>query len=53
MIKLKNIEILKYKSFTTPQSINIEEDITVLVGMNESGKTSVLECLAKTNYFED
>jgi hypothetical protein len=26
MIKLKNIEILKYKSFTTPQSINIEED---------------------------
>ncbi|WP_228140057.1 AAA family ATPase, partial [Acinetobacter pittii] len=36
-----------------PQSINIEEDITVLVGMNESGKTSVLECLAKTNYFED
>ncbi|NUF65539.1 AAA family ATPase, partial [Acinetobacter bereziniae] len=27
-------------------------DITVLVGMNESGKTSILECLAKTNYFE-
>lgn len=53
MIKLKNIEILKYKSFTTPQSIKIEEDITVLVGMNESGKTSILECLAKTNYFDD
>ena len=53
MISLKNIEILKYKSFTTPQSIKIEDDITVLVGMNESGKTSVLECLAKTNYFEN
>ncbi|MBJ8501841.1 MULTISPECIES: AAA family ATPase [Acinetobacter] len=52
MIKLKNIEILKYKSFTTPQSVHIEDDITVLVGMNESGKTSILECLAKTNYFE-
>lgn len=52
MIKLTNIEILKYKSFTTPQSIQIEDDITVLVGMNESGKTSILECLAKTNYFE-
>ncbi|USI86608.1 AAA family ATPase [Acinetobacter johnsonii] len=52
MISLKNIEILKYKSFTTPQSVKIENDITVLVGMNESGKTSVLECLAKTNYFE-
>nr|WP_279324166.1 AAA family ATPase [Acinetobacter sp. NIPH1876] len=23
-----------------------------MVGMNESGKTSILECLAKTNYFE-
>ncbi|NUG09730.1 AAA family ATPase, partial [Acinetobacter bereziniae] len=52
MIKLTNIEILKYKSFTTPQSVYIEDDITVLVGMNESGKTSILECLAKTNYFE-
>lgn len=52
MIKLTNIEILKYKSFTTPQSLHIEDDITVLVGMNESGKTSILECLAKTNYFE-
>ncbi|WP_270382729.1 AAA family ATPase [Acinetobacter guillouiae] len=52
MIKLTNIEILKYKSFTTPQSVQIEDDITVLVGMNESGKTSILECLAKTNYFE-
>ncbi|WP_171496818.1 hypothetical protein [Acinetobacter oleivorans] len=39
MIKLKNIEILKYKSFTTPQSINIEEDITVLVGMMCAEKT--------------
>ncbi|MFP0398942.1 AAA family ATPase [Acinetobacter nosocomialis] len=52
MIKLKNIEILKFKSFTLPQKIVVENDLTVLVGMNESGKTSVLECLAKTNYFE-
>lgn len=53
MIKLKKIEILKYKSFTTSQTIEIEDDLTVFVGMNESGKTSILECLAKTNYFED
>jgi len=52
MIKLKKIEILKYKSFTTYQTTEVENDLTVLVGMNESGKTSVLECLAKTNYFE-
>lgn len=53
MIKLKKIEILKYKSFTSSQVVDIEDDLTVLVGMNESGKTSVLECLAKTNYFEN
>lgn len=53
MIKLRHVEILKYKSFNEPQSIDIEDDITVLVGMNESGKTAVLECIAKTNYFEN
>lgn len=53
MIKLKHVEILKYKSFNEPQSIDIEDDITVLVGMNESGKTAILECIAKTNYFEN
>ena len=52
-MKLKSVEILKYKSFEEPQKFDIENDITILVGMNESGKTSALEVIAKTNYFQE
>lgn len=52
-MKLKNVVIHKYKSFETEQGFNLEDDITILVGMNESGKTSALEAIAKTNYFQD
>jgi predicted ATP-dependent endonuclease of OLD family len=51
MIKLTKATIKKYKSIESDQSFQIESDVTVFVGMNESGKTSVLESLAKTNYF--
>ena len=53
MIKLTKATIYRYKSIETEQSFNVEDDVTVLVGMNESGKTSLLEALAKVNYFED
>lgn len=52
MIKLIKADIVRYKCIEKEQSFNVEDDITVLVGMNESGKTSILEALAKTNYFE-
>lgn len=52
-MKLKKVEIKKYKSFEESQKFEIENDITILVGMNESGKTSALEAIAKTNYFQD
>ena len=52
MIALKAATIHKYKSIETEQTLNLNQDITVLVGLNESGKTSILEALAKTNYFE-
>lgn len=52
-IKLKKVIIYKYKSFIEPQEVDIEDDITVLVGKNESGKTAFLECLAKSNYFQE
>jgi predicted ATP-dependent endonuclease of OLD family len=52
-MKLKKVEIKKYKSFEESQKFEIEDDITILVGMNESGKTSALEAIAKTNYFQD
>jgi hypothetical protein len=49
---LTKATIHKYKCIENAQSFDIEPDITVLVGMNESGKTSILEALAKVNYFE-
>lgn len=50
---LSKITIHKYKSFESDQEVDLSDDITILVGMNESGKTSILEAIAKTNYFTD
>ena len=52
MITLKKATIYKYKCIENTQTFEIEPDVTVLVGMNESGKTSLLEALAKVNYFD-
>lgn len=52
MIKLKKVEINKYKSFLEKQEIDIEDGVTRVVGKNESGKTALLEAMAKFNYFE-
>jgi len=52
-MKLKEVTIHKYKSFESKQKFELENDITILVGMNESGKTSALEAIAKTNYFQN
>lgn len=52
MITLKKATVHKYKCVENGQTFEIEPDITVLVGMNESGKTSLLEALAKVNYFD-
>lgn len=51
-MKLKKVVIYKYKSVSDKQEFLVEDDITILVGMNESGKTSALEVVAKTNYFQ-
>lgn len=51
-MKLRSVEICKYKCIREPQYFDAENDMTVLVGMNESGKTSILEAIAKTNYFQ-
>jgi predicted ATP-dependent endonuclease of OLD family len=52
-MKLLKTTIHKYKCIEKEQTFDVQGDITVLVGMNESGKTSILEALAKTNYFQD
>lgn len=45
---LKKVFIHKYKNFSE-QEITIEDDITCIVGKNESGKTAILESIVKTN----
>lgn len=51
MIRLKSVRIHQYKSIENPLDMDIESDITVLMGKNEAGKTNILEAMAKTNYF--
>jgi len=52
-MKLTKVEVHKYKSFSEKQEFEVDKNITILVGMNESGKTSALEVIAKTNYFQE
>ena len=47
-MRLTNVSIKKYKSIEEPQSFEVDPTTTILVGMNESGKTSILECLASS-----
>ena len=49
-MKVKEVTIHKYKSIEQDQQISIEKDITILAGMNEAGKTAVLDSIGKTNY---
>ena len=52
-MKLTNVTVYKYKSYDQQQSFPVDDDITIIVGKNESGKTAILEAIAKTNYFSD
>jgi len=51
MVKLKHVKINKYKCINSEQAFQVDDSITILVGKNESGKTAILESIAKTNYF--
>ncbi len=51
MVRLKHVKINKYKCINSEQEFQLDDGTTILVGKNESGKTAVLEAIAKTNYF--
>ena len=53
LIYLKSVTVNKYKSIQKRQVVDLDPAVTTIVGMNESGKTSFLQALAKTNYFND
>lgn len=46
---LISAKIESFKSINTPQTISIDDEVTVLVGMNEAGKTVFLKALEKSN----
>ncbi|MCR5755279.1 MAG: ATP-binding protein [Acetatifactor sp.] len=52
MIRIKQVKIYPYKCITDKVEMKLEKDITILTGRNEVGKTSVLEAMAKSNYFD-
>ena len=46
---LKSIRVRQYKSFTDSGEVRIEDDVTCLVGKNESGKSAMLQALYRLN----
>lgn len=47
MISLTRAQVFKYKSIEDSTPVDIDYDVTVLVGKNESGKSAFLEALHK------
>lgn len=52
MIRLTKVRIHQYKSIENALDMDVESDITVLMGKNEAGKTNILEAMAKSRYFD-
>lgn len=50
---LEKVKINKYKTYEEEQEVSIENDYTALVGMNESGKTGLLEAITKANSYRE
>lgn len=48
-MKLTNAHIRRYRSIEDSGPVEIEDDVTCLVGKNESGKTAVLQSLYKSH----
>lgn len=48
-MRLVAVTIQKFRNFVDPQRITIEQDVTSLVGKNESGKTTILTALHRLN----
>lgn len=48
-MRLKSFEIRKFRNIIDSSEIPVEDDVTCLVGKNESGKTAVLHALNRLN----
>lgn len=48
-MRLQTITVQKFRNFVEEQRIDVEEDVTCLVGKNEGGKTTILQALYRLN----
>ncbi|MCL2455787.1 MAG: ATP-binding protein [Micrococcales bacterium] len=48
-MKLTAVTVQLFRNFVAPQRVVIEDDVTALVGKNESGKTTILHALHRLN----
>jgi len=48
-MKLVSFKVEKFRNIVDSTSINVESDVTCLVGKNESGKTAILNALYRLN----
>lgn len=48
-MRLASVTIQSFRNFVAPQTVDVEPDVTVLVGKNESGKTTILKALHRLN----
>jgi energy-coupling factor transporter ATP-binding protein EcfA2 len=48
-MKLNSVTVQLFRNFVEAQTVAIEPDVTVLVGKNESGKTTLLKALHRLN----
>ena len=51
-LKLIKVQIQNFKNIIIPQSFDVDQ-INPFIGVNEAGKTTILEALAKFNYFDN
>lgn len=52
IVKIKNFNVENFKSIKNSGTIDLEKDITTLIGINEAGKSNILEALHFLNYAE-
>ena len=49
-MKIDKFRVRNYRSILDSEFINLENDITILLRKNESGKTNILNSLEKFSY---
>lgn len=48
-MRLVEVTVQYFKNFVEPQTIEVEKDVTCLIGKNESGKTTILQAIHRVN----